>query len=49
MNMHIIQNPTPRVYKGHANTVGSETLSLTYMWKADGSDPSRSPSEWLSQ
>lgn len=35
------------VYKGAVIDVRDEMLSLTSMWKAAGSDPSRRPVEWL--
>ncbi|MGU3399176.1 KilA-N domain-containing protein [Brucellaceae bacterium D45D] len=41
--------PVTLTYNSQPISLKAEKLSLTDMWKADGADPSRSPSEWLSQ
>lgn len=46
MNTHIIQNSSPLVYNGHIVTVKAEALSLTDMWKAEGSPENREPYNW---
>ncbi|MBM7322402.1 KilA-N domain-containing protein [Agrobacterium sp. S2] len=38
---------TPLSYNGHVITDKGDMLSLTDMWKANGSDPARQPSNWL--
>lgn len=37
----------PLVYEGEVINARAEMLSLTDMWKASGSDPSKRPVEWL--
>ena len=39
--------PSPLVYNGEIIHQQDEMLSLTDMWKASGSDPSRRPTDWL--
>jgi hypothetical protein len=39
--------PTPLVFNGEIIRDKPDTLCLTDMWKAGGSDPSRAPAEWL--
>ena len=41
-------NPGTRlIYNGHVIHDRDEMLSLTDMWRAQGSDKSRQPSEWI--
>jgi hypothetical protein len=41
--------PSNLEYHGKPIRIEDEMLNLTDMWKADGSDASKKPSEWLSQ
>ncbi|MBB3811459.1 KilA-N domain-containing protein [Pseudochelatococcus contaminans] len=38
--------PAPLVYNGEVINARGETLSLTDMWKAAGSDPAKAPAQW---
>jgi hypothetical protein len=47
MNAHTNITPAQLVYNGAAIRDRDNTLSLTDMWKAAGSEPSKRPVEWL--